>query len=570
MKKVLKSIDLFGVTIQLNHDKNPKATTIFGGIFTIITLILFILFLTVNATQFFSHMNATIVQSLFINGQVPYITPGNNNFKFAFGVFSSNFTALNHSVYDSEIYIEKIEAKLTSLVKYRTNITQSRCNSSYFTNTNIQNLIGLNLGFLTCSNDIEVTIGSDLTGAINGRPVFKLHVVIKPCYGVSNQSDTCLPQADVDNMLKGAYIVLVNLNPFFQADNYLIPIGNYADVAYFKLDDINTQDVLYNLNFNQVIDNKGLFQATTVESNFTSFLSKSVLNRLKTDEKLLTVFTSLSTISNKISRTYPLIYTLFANVKGTTDIFIVIFMIVGNIIANFNLNKNLVNKIYDFPEFSKENQNEIKEFTSKKSKIKNLKKDVVGKDIREDEDLKKVNIVSEVILINSSNLLNKQSLKSSRSESDELKICEDIKTLFNNKKINDGKLRFSFFERLLAVFFPFCKKFYLRNNYSYFFICKQVILENLNVLNIIKLNHEFKNLKKILLTNDQRSLFDILPKEVKDFTKNSDDLVVQKEEIQLLMDYVKCSKRPDHVSKSLIEMFKDEFRQNFDRIGQNF
>ena len=570
MKKVLKSIDLFGVTIQLNHDKNPKATTIFGGIFTIITLILFILFLTVNATQFFSHMNATIVQSLFINGQVPYITPGNNNFKFAFGVFSSNFTALNHSVYDSEIYIEKIEAKLTSLVKYRTNITQSRCNSSYFTNTNIQNLIGLNLGFLTCSNDIEVTIGSDLNGAINGRPLFRLFVAIKPCYGVSNQSDTCLPQADVDNMLKGAFIALVNLNPFFQAENYLIPIGNYADVAYFKLDDINTQDVLYNLNFNQVIDNKGLFQATTVESNFTSFLSKSVLNRLKTDEKLLTVFTSLSTISNKISRTYPLIYTLFANVKGTTDIFIVIFMIVGNIIANFNLNKNLVNKIYDFPEFSRENQKKNKEFTSKKSKIKNLKKDVVGKDIREDEDLKKVNIVSEVILINSSNLLNKQSLKSSRSESDELKICEDIKTLFNNKKINDGKLRFSFFERLLAVFFPFCKKFYLRNNYSYFFICKQVILENLNVLNIIKLNHEFKNLKKILLTNDQRSLFDILPKEVKDFTKNSDDLVVQKEEIQLLMDYVKCSKRPDHVSKSLIEMFKDEFRQNFDIIGQNF
>jgi hypothetical protein len=492
----LKHIDFFGERVKIYINKQEAVPTSLGGLFTLTMIALLTAAAWVIGNDVFYRKSPFSYQESLIAQFYPAMNMTRQNFPFGLAVadwdgapikddrvFVLELTYYEYKTYDNGSYY----------VANETNIELEPCEFKHFPNITEEQFTKSDLGIYQCLKLDSLELVGYWT-----EDYFKyLEIRLSMCY----KSNDCLPVEDIASYIKSIRINLnfIYLEPFLENTNFDDPLQHAVTLKYIYAQSLLSKSMSFGLDQNYLNTDYGLI---INDFQTTDFLKLGVVNPtdpldIDDEKRALIIFEIYS--SNKYTnlfRTYIKIPDIVASVGGLMGIGQVIFGYMNLLFSRLNRNLLTINKVFNLDNLANSDKPDIsiiKEKVNKKSSqqlnIKELKYEY-------DESLKRYIHVRGSM------------------DSDILpyyKKAENIKNLFKKRTT----LSFDMKETLLVLFCRSCRfKFSERLRDKMIKYEKGVNFVKIyyDLINIIKRLEELELLKKVLFTDNQLRLFDILRK----------------------------------------------------------
>ena len=528
LKLFVKKIDLFGQPIQLSFNNTPLQKTLFGGLNTLILLLVFSLVSLQSFTEIItkSHLNTSTTDNYETNPPFMDLSPKVMSWLFKFNQDQMNVWG-NGSYFTIQVQqVTQSRDIKGDTIKNRTNMRLKPCALEDF-NSKVRNDI---LGLTRNVSSLMCPISEDfykIEGKFSSEDFSYLSFKISACVNSSNL--TCARQEDIDGIFK-AQKNQINFQLYFV--NNMINVNNYENPVTTFLDDriyttINRKLYKgYNFYFTKnKIFNDDSFLQTNWQESLETFTYDNDYDETEVDIGSDMVYCSMYIRSNFISkyhtRSYDKIWKFVSFVGGVWSIFFMVFSIVGRNYNKLKLFLKIANEIYDFSDDIVESQKNLQIFNKPSIKQQNF-------------------------LFKSENLNN-----IGNHENDFSKM---IIHFLNQKTLVKLKLNLKYF------FICFLRKPIEKAFLSVQKILKEEaffeINKRLDVVNLLRKLNEIEKLKTLLLDHNQKILFDI-PNKTKITVEKMNDSTLKFKKRLTRREITKERRKSQLINETMLEMKKN-------------
>ena len=539
VKNFLDFFDIFRLPVTLFFNRSEKSSTTIGKVITF-CIFGFLLF-------FFSTSDLLTKRSPYIFGddlkmpERPTIYLSKANFTFAIGLANIDNTFISDpSLFYFVLYI--VQQFSNGSANYKDYILNP-CQPEDFP-PNYFDRLGLNGTYCLPNMTLK------LEGYWNEESLSYFFIQMRQCQNSSNSGVICKQSTDIQKKLKALYVDIYIENPILDLSDYLNPFKQSIDMIYQRMSMTLMKTIEIYLKSTSVFTDHGYFFENNEEE--TKFVIGNYLYDVNditdfNDDNLFLYNINVysSDHRNRIIRKYQKLQDILAQFGGVCNVLAIIGILVAKIEYRFNFSYFAMNKLYNFQLVTRKktiDDSTTKIFSTKPKKNlgKWKPKIEMGTEINIDNFTPIRIPVNESPDKNVENLSPKKNLmfdwnmnndKSPLSPSSKMK--KTFKERFNKMFIflkNDQKpkeldfarlnfekcrpiyektrLKFSFWNylKLLAK----KKKYRLSIKEKCFVNAESKLLNDLDVINIIKKFQDIEKLKKILLTEKQLYFFEML------------------------------------------------------------
>ena len=498
---VLDYFDIFHFPVTLVLNKKETATTITGKIISSI-IIAFVLY-SFAVSDLINRTNAqTLSQDLSIKPRFPlYFT--SQNFTVAIGVsdVDNNFV-IDETIFsiDSGIYFKNNQNQWID----QNSSTLKPCTKADFKedSSDFENL-GLN-GTLCLSFE-----SFELSGFWDENTVSYLWIEMAICRNDSETKVICKSPEAIETFLNSKYFNAYFTKNSIDASDYSNPISRSLKVFYKRINVEMCKTMSLNFKKGVIRTDFGFFFQSI--SEITTYLIGDVEYDISSNVEDGVVFALTVYASDQltlITRKYQNIQDLLAQIGGICNFIIYFGYILTKIENQYNFISKVSNELFifektsSFPEKQTRSKNESE---SNRSKSEKLTPGIfVTKAFK--TFLSKIKYTKEI-----------NSMASFQNE----KIMENLDEYRKTKqKENCFQLGFIHFLKLVLIK---KKKWKLNNEESLFVKAEEQITRELDLLKIMQKLQDLEKLKRILLSDEQIYLFNLLSKPMISLGENSND-----------------------------------------------
>ncbi|CAD8189127.1 unnamed protein product [Paramecium octaurelia] len=552
LRNSLAKIDVFGQNITLNMNKNASYTTAFGGIASILIIILLSLIFFSNIVEFFGKDNVFYDSEISFSNDPELMELKEDNSMFALSIDQVNFTTnpyFNISV-EQKIYLRNINGTLTKLT---VEVPMQPCTLERFNNIFLQQGLDFTEQFNFLGMSKMLCPKSNFTFQMEGTyssETFKfIKFTVKDCKAQNQTSDslwnpTCSSAAEKAKYLASSgqfklQIFQINtvVNPLKpnQYKSIYIDSDMYFSFVPFKL--ARLANVYYRQfvvnNDQSIMPYEDIEQEKIIVRKAEDFRDLTELGR-DTDDNYAIVYLRRSPFTETMNRKYQKLGELLSYLGGFMQIMKVIF---GFLIAFYNRTSMLIelaNKLYDF-----QDGNQLKQYRT----IKTLKyTEQIGSPIEKQES-------NPIVPINSSQELYKVEWKHYIKQ-----LVKKSKPITFNLRIFINQLTFG----------------YLLKNKNSEFLEKAMnkINNELDLHSILYQLQEINKLKSVLLRKSQIILFNFSPKPI--VTLGKEQVVPSRysvEDLEAGQSYIKS--KEDTLNEDLFLRIEEAYKEIAEEVERS-
>ena len=407
--RLIKKIDCFGTFITFRVDDEIEYKSIIGGIFTLVYVLIAILFITMMSIKFIGKKNLNLIYSKKI-AQKPFLNLTEINFNFAFGAqFSkSALPAIKNSSKYFYYSLNLVEYISSNNITGKENIIRTpmgirRCETNDFPQLGEHYFLN-DLNYLICpiinstsnfsvdglyteSYYKEISINVHLTDyAINNFNELEIYLTETPIEIVVFYKDSAIDYLNKENPLP----------------SYLNFYYKLIDHEFFKVSEISFSRIEFSSDDNLLFDEPKYFINvihSSVHDNFKYVKSR----KNEDDEKRVCefIFHASSEIT-QLKRTYQKVPEFAASISGILGFLFLVMIVFANIIERKAVDQKLIHKMLKFrgnkninidyflEKFSKNLNLEFMPIIKKKansySETKNISEKINGEDSNNNND----------------------------------------------------------------------------------------------------------------------------------------------------------------------------------------
>ena len=465
---VIFDLDMYSNRIGFFSNNRERIVSWFGLFLTLIYILVLLVALIIYSVNAIRRKEIRIYDSNMLSNITPSIEINPNVLNLAFGLedpISLN-RSLDPSIYYPEIiFIDKIknnegifETVLEKKLKY------GRCKNDSF-GQNYNNILGnFELNNSYCLEDFNLT----LAGGYKYDRMSYITIKIIPCLNETNEF-VCKPKEVIGNFLSRTYLSIFIKDFGLNPTNFNIPILPTIQNIYMNIDKRIYRNIILNFGITEIQTDVGLFSESLNINKFLKFNSEQRSFYLRNDEefiqekKICAIDIRLDDNIHIQKRSYQKIPEVFSIIGGYMQLLSTVFSLIS-ILTNLDLEVKILNNLFNFN--LKQNRmtikiNNIKDFTSNKSKFKNYhfttKKTFIIKKIKNKSNMNlhsinnnsslnsisKKNLISFDIKSYNKNMISNLNNKIERNNNNE--NGESLHKNINNNNIHSNNIRKSIF-----------------------------------------------------------------------------------------------------------------------------
>ena len=494
MKKFFINIDIFGYIPSLSIKNQLHYHTFFGGFLTVILVIISITTIIFFSQELFKKTSPSVnlsTESLMNPPKLNYF----NNFEFLIGIQNDSYiTEINENIFNVKGILFKTIINESGIFNLKNDINLTSCDIALSKSENKEIYSTLNLkGYYCISNIQKNEVYLNENWGHNNFTMIQIKFI-----DCDNKTGNCKNKEEINNYLNSADLSFFIINNLVSTKNYKNPFKKNLKEFSLKISQNYKVSITQYLKHIRVESDDGiLYNLNNYKDSFTLGEFKHDILFERDSSTFLTLSIQLDNTFQKYQRKYYKLQELAAQVGGVVNI---CFVISSLILKSYEKNS--------FFEFLINNFFEVRlDDVQKIIKLKNYRKNLHDKKININENIK--NSINNNISINTNNNTHISNSYSNNNM--------NYQNEFNKNVINDknNKIEFSFFDKLFllkaAPKFSNAKKqkideIYLKGiNY---------IMTNIDVISFLKRNHISEMESKLLITNEQKKIFEYISKPI--------------------------------------------------------
>ena len=500
LKSVFVKIDIFGYIPTLSIKNQLYYQTFFGGILTLIIIIIGII-----ATLFFSQeLFKKSSPSVNLSSE-PLMHPPRlnyfNNFEFLIGIQNSEYlTEINEKIFSAKGILFKTIINETGTYNLKSDINLTSCDIALSENENKEIFTDLNLKGYYCISNIqkEDPYISEHWGN-NGFVMIQIKFV-----DCDNSTGNCASEEERINFLHSADLSLYMSDNLVSTRNYKYPFTKILKEQTLKVSESYKVSLIQYLKHIRIESDDGLlFTTNHTKNSFTlgEFTHNTVFER--DSSTFLSLSIELENTLQKYQRKYYKLQDLAAQSGGIINCCYMIAMIILKIYEKNSYFEYLINNFFEV---------RLEEF-QKTIKLQSYKKKSHHKNKSSSEKIKKLNNNSVNTNVNTNHNIN----TNINSNPNNTNVKTNNINLTNEKIIYDKKkkIKFSFFDKLILLkLAPQFSKARKEKVDEIFFKGAQYIMNNLDVISFLKRAHAGDMESKLLMGEEQQKIFEYISKPI--------------------------------------------------------
>ena len=480
METIFIDIDVFGYTPSLSIKNQLFYQTIFGGLLTLLIVIITIITLIFFSQELFNKNSPSVnlsMEALNHPQRLNYF----DNFEFLIGIQNSSYmTEINEKIFNAKGSLFKTVVNESGIYNLKTNINLVSCDIALSNSKNKDLYTDLNLkGYYCISNDQ------------NEEPYLKEHwgnndfsmIQIK-FVDCDNKTGNCASEEEVYDFLHSADLSFYMIDNLVSTKNYKNPFSKVIKEQTFKVSDSYKVSVIQYLRHIRIESDDGLlFTTNHSKSSFVlgEFTHDIIFER--DSSTFLTLSIELDNTLQKYQRKYYKLQDLAAQVGGVVNACFVIASLILKIYEKNSYFEYLINNFFEV---------RLEDF-QKIIKLQSYKKKIQEKKNSTNESMK---ISNADVKTNISNNINNKPNES----------------IINNKK---RKIEFSFLDKLVLLkLAPSFSKARKERIDEIFLKGSEYVMNNLDVISFLKRSHSHEMQTKLLMGEEQKKIFDYISKPI--------------------------------------------------------
>lgn len=483
IKAFLRQIDLYGVKVDIQLEKNRKYTTAIGGFFTCVQFaIALFLFITMGADMM-QRTNPTVILSEIYNHDPSRVVFSKHDYFFMLGM---QFPGTYAQFYDPSIYNISLYIDLSDNVhpnnSARIPIPVEPCSEDHIPPDlleNFRSMAGGHFNDMACvSKDLDGKIS--IQGAYDAPLFTRFQLYITPC---ANSSDVqiCKPQTDIDAALSSGFFSLYSTDNIVDLRDFEHPAKKVTRDYYIPTAYGLTKQITRSISSSQVSSDEGWIVNDVRDLSYAMFYGDSesflLYDQNSNQQKTLVDYAIKKSNYQKIyQRSYKKIQNVFAEMGGFLNICFLFFYVLIMPYVTSSYFEAMTNKLFNFQidDGSKKTQ----EVTQKNMKKIETMKSIFNEIKSENTGTLKLNSQRKKV--------NEQAFQPKESPL-HLSVWEKLRNIFKADPNIDEKIK----QRKTGV---------------------QAFLEKIDITFILNKFLEIEKLKILLLNEDQYHLFAFFPK----------------------------------------------------------
>ncbi len=487
MKNLLVSIDIFGYPPSFSILKQPFHLTVFGGILSVILIIIGFITLIFFSLQLFEKDSPSVNLSTDNLPNPPKINYF-NNFEFLLGIQNDDYiTEINEKIFQAKGTLFKTYVNESGIFNVKSSIKLTSCDIALINSTKKDLFDGLNLkGYYCISPEQSEELYIKEIWGNNEFTMIQIKFV-----DCDNSTGNCASESEMYNFLHSADLSFYMVDNLISTKKYKNPFSSRIKQQSFKVSDS------YKISFIQYIrhiriesDDNFFLSSNNSLNSFTlnEFTSNIVFER--DSDTFMSLSIELDNIIEKFQRKYYKIQDLAAQVGGIINALYMVIFIILKLYEKNSYFEYLINNFFEI---------RLEEFQRNIS-IKSYRKSFSHK--------KKESLDSNKYLnskpTNNTNSPGSNSNNSNLNTNGNLNNTMTSENKTNKKNNKNGKIHFSFFDKLfllkLAPQFSTARKNKIDEIY---FKGTEYIMHNLDVITHLRRAHS-SDMKSDLLMGDEQ------------------------------------------------------------------
>ena len=345
--------DIYSRRIIFFYNTSEKIGSLFGFVLTILYVVSTIILICIYTIRTIKRSDVTVHDSTMLSQNIPSINISPNSLYFAFGLENSTSLTrfIDETIYKPTIYFIYKEKENDKLVnREKTIIKTERCNVTKF-GEKYQNLFVENeLNNSYCLDDYNLT----LMGGFTYDKFSYIRVEVKPCKNSTENNFHCKPQNIIDSYLTSAYFSMlikdIGLNPL----NYSTPIIPVLQNIFTTVDKSIMRDLLIYFGITEIQTNTGLLTNNIHIDSYLQFRQYNDPFVFQNEENyysgknFFTINIRLDQYIKVQQRNYKKLSEVFSIIGGYMQLIYTIFTIMTLITKNINMEKKLLNSLFNF------------------------------------------------------------------------------------------------------------------------------------------------------------------------------------------------------------------------------
>ena len=353
--RFLHKIDLFGKEIELYYKGEPKKSTLFGRILTIIFLIIYVLFFIYKVIRMLLKIDVTFYQFQAYTGEVPSIKLSNENFYGGFALANADtlLPFIDPTIYNIQAFYRSGKRENGVWNWSIKPVPLEICQLEKFSPKYQDLFKDKPLSSMYCPKEIDFT----LEGHTTYDTYSLFYLGFYPCVNTSTFK-ICKSSEEIDRYLKKTYVSFkmqdIELTPQIFDEPTILRGKEVSSPAwkslyqninsYFKIVSIETDNDV--LGFEALSDIK--------IKKYLKYDSAIILSHINDDtdyhygQPLCDVTIQLAEQTLTIKRTYTKLIEVLGDVGGLMEVFLALFKLVSALITGLLYEKSLVNHLFHF------------------------------------------------------------------------------------------------------------------------------------------------------------------------------------------------------------------------------
>jgi len=484
-------LDLFGHSPSFIINNNLQYKTFFGGILSLIAIIISIITTIVFSKELFLKKSPSVNFNTETNLN-PDILHYFDNFEFIIGVQNESYTVtIDDSLFSAKGFIFNTTVNESGVFNRVFEIDLQPCNLALKNSPNYDLFKKYNLENFYCisKNQSKINLNDIYLKEFWGNNGFQmLQVKFYECKNTS-ESQKCATEERILSALSYTEVSIYLIDNFVRTNNYKKPFERGIR-EIFSVASINfLVSLTQYYHHAQIISDNGII--FTTNSKIDGFkkdeLTKDI-NYNRTTDNFATLTLQLNNYIEKYQRKYYKIQDLAAQAGGVFNIIMIICVFIIKYYEENYYFEFLINKYFEVKLIKKKNNIHYKDDNNndnnetKKSKNKTLKFD------KNDTNLKNINNTYE--------------------------IKNQMKININKSVKSKKQLILNFFDKLFLINLLPKISSKKNENYELYIRAKNHLISHIDIFSYLKHSHSDEMKSKLLLDEDQQKIFDYIFKPI--------------------------------------------------------
>ena len=501
LKSLFMKIDIFGYIPTLSIKNQLFYQTFFGGILTLIVIIIGII-----ATIFFSQeLFKKSSPSVNLSSEPlmhPPILNYFNNFEFLIGIQNSEYlTEINEKIFSAKGILFKTIINESGTYNLKSDINLTSCDIALSENKNKEIFSDLNLKGYYCISNIQ-TEDPYIAEHWGNNGFVMIQIKFVDC---DNSTGNCASEEEINNFLHSADLSLYFSDNLVSTRNYKYPFTKILKEQTLKVSESYKVSLIQYLKHIRIESDDGiLFTTNHTKNSFTlgEFTHNTVFER--DSSTFLSLSIELENTLQKYQRKYYKLQDLAAQSGGIINCCYMIAMIILKYYEKNSYFEYLINNFFEV---------RLEEF-QKTIKIQSYKKN--NHHINKASSEKMKNSINNINTNNNNNNTITTNTNTNINSNQNNMKSNNV-NINNEKNQNDKKKKiiFSFFDKLILLkLAPKLSRARKDKVDEIFFKGTQYIMNNLDVISFLKRAHAGDMEIKLLMGEEQQKIFEYISKPI--------------------------------------------------------